>query len=303
MSYFTQQLVASSTPSTTIRAKFDELIQAHPAWDFVKEWTDSTFTVRTYKNDGTLNGMGKDMYFHLSHTTASAATSSFYMQCSEGFDATGNLLIRGCANPATTFTPEATFESATGATGYAASNANWNRVLLSATNTTDMTYWLVVTATGIWYRSTVDLYASHCGFFDQIFSHANFYPIWQAHIGNNDIDLSGSVSRRPSQAGVSLTDAFATYSYDVATTRLSTPMGQVPDIGMLFEKAYGTRMLVYSGSLAADNGKYFGIARDLLTYNVNATVNLGDTIEVDGNTYLCIFDQTTTANFVNVDAP
>jgi hypothetical protein len=303
MSYFTEQLVANASPSTVVRAKIDEMIQAHPAWDFVEEFVDGTYTSRVYKNDGALNGMGKDMYVTMSHTTATPTTSSFYLQASEGFDGTGNLLIRGCANPATTFTPEATFESATGATGYAPSNANWNRVLLSALNTTDMTYWLVVTATGIWYRSTVDLYASHCGFFDQLWSHANFYPIWMGHMGNNDIDLSGSVSRRPSQAGVSLTDAFATYSYDTTTTRFSTPIGTVPDVGSLFEKAYGTRMFVYSGSLAADNGKYFGLARDVLVFNINATVNIGDTIQVGTDTYLCIYDGTTQGIFVNTEAP
>lgn len=304
MSYFTAQLLLDSAASTTVRTKIHDMLVAHSAWSYIKEWTDSTYTVRTYKSTGTLNGTGKDFYVHISHTTASAATSSFYVQTSEDFNSTSNLLIRACVMPASTLTPEATYESAYGDVGYAASSSLWNRYTLAAVNTTDMTYWVIVTSTGLWYRSTADVYGVHVGLFLPFWNHANEYPLWQGHLGNTDPDNGSSLSRRPSMGGVAgMTDTFACYCMHSATTQHSVPMGTVPETGALYEKAYGTRMLVYMTSgTVADTGKYRGLARDLLTFLTNDAVALGDTIQVGSDTYVCLYDGGTYGNFVNTEA-
>lgn len=302
MAYFTEQRLLDSTPTTTVLTKIHDMMGDHAAWAHVEDWTDSTYTVRTYKCDSTVTGSGYDFYLHLSYTTAGAGTSQIFFQGSEGYDAANNLLIRGCGDPADTVTPDATYEAVAGNTGYAASSANWNRFMAGGVSTTDFTYWIVLTNTGFWFRSTTDNFGSHVGLFTPFWVHANEYPLWQFHVGNSDVDGGGSVSRRPSQAGVSMTDAFAVNSYNTANTQYSTMIGTVPNTGTLYDKSYGSRFVVYHSTATSDNGKVRGLAKDFLTFNTDAAVAVGDTIDIGSDTYVNLYDGTTVGYFVNWDA-
>lgn len=297
MSYFTEQRLLDSTPTTTLLTKFHDMITAHAAWDYVEDSTDGAFTVRTYKSDGTLNGEGKDFYLHFSFTTAAKETNGIYVQASEGWDTGAKKLIRGCVNPATTFTPEATYNSATGATAYVASSTNWNRVTTIGTSQVDMTYWVVVTSKGFWCYSTSSTYLSHAGLFLPLWSHANEYPLFQAPLGNTDQDASGSVSRRPSETS-SMSDAFAVAGHN--TNGYSLMMGTAPNTGALYDKAYGTRFVV--SHTTPGNGTYRGLLYDFLLFSVDAVVAIGDTIDIGTDTYVCLYDTGSLGYFVNTEA-
>lgn len=298
MSYFTEQRLLDTTPVTTVLNQIHTMMGAHAAWSHVEDSTDGSYTVRTYFCDGAVNGL-MDFYLHLSYVTSNKETNNVYIQVSEDWDAGAKKLIRGAVNPGTTFTPEGTYNSATGATSYVPSSTNWNRNVLFATSQTDFTYWIVLTERGFWIRTSVSTYPAYGGLFEPFWSHANEYPLYLAPIGYTDTDGSASFSRRPSETS-SLTDAFAGYAYN--SSGYSIMIGTVPDTGTLYDKSYGSRFVALH-TTAGSGGIYRGLLYDMLLFNVDSAVDIGDTIDIGADTYVCLYDTGSVGYFVNTEAP
>lgn len=300
MSYFTEQRLLDTTPVTTVLNQIHTMMGAHAAWSHIEDSTDGSYTVRTYFCDGAVNGL-MDFYLHLSYVTAAKETTNVYIQVSEDWDSGAKKLIRGAVNPATTFTPEGTYNSAYGATSYVPTNSAWNRnAVMSVMSKVNFTYWIVLTERGFWIRSTDSSYLMHGGLFLPFWSHANEYPLYLAPLGNADIDGSASLSRRPSES-TSLTDAFAAYALMTTGVNHSTLLGTVPNTLTLYDKAYGSRMQVVHSN-AGVNGSCRGYLYDMLLFDVDAAVEIGDTIDVGTDTYVCLHDDGAYGYFVNTEA-
>lgn len=302
MSFFSERRVLDDAPTMTVLNKIDELLVAHPAWTRLADAVDGGYTARQYRCSGAVSGLGYDWVLSLVYITASAATSTVTVQASEDVDGAG-ALVRGCVAPTTQMAPSATYAAFSDTTAYPVSSGNWNRYLILNTNPTDFTYYVVVTDRGLWLRSTADTYAKHAGLFEPFWDHVQEFPLYLSEIGTNDPDGGGSYSRRPSESGRIHPDVFALDSGISAPARwYSTPMGTVPDAGELQAKAYGTRLLLNHGSTDADNGEYRGLAYNCLIYSINAAVEVGDTIQVDGQTYVMLQDAVAYGMFVNTEA-
>ena len=300
MSYFSEQRLLDSTPVTTVLNQVHTMMLAHPAWSHVEDSTDGGSTVRTYMCDGTLNGTGYTFYVHLSN---SAQTSPIYLRASEGWDTGTKKLIRGCVNPANTYAPEATYNSGFGATGYAASDSRWNPYTYFYCDTSNFTYWVLLTATGLWIGTGQSpFYQCFAGLFEPFWEHPNEFPLIQGPIGNNDTDAAASFSRRPSETGTSWADMFAAYAHADTTSMYSPYIGSVPTAAALYDKAYGARLMAYA-TVAATNGSVRGLWRDLLVFAVSGAVAKGDTIDVGGSTYVCIYVSAGVGYFIDTEAP
>lgn len=81
----------------------------------------STRTHRVWKNPASNNSLGKDWYYDISYPTSGQAGITIHPF--EDYDAVNHLGIRGCV-PIATYTPETTYYSRYGATGYAL-ETNW----------------------------------------------------------------------------------------------------------------------------------------------------------------------------------
>lgn len=299
MTYFTEQRVLDSTPVTTVLNQVHAMMLDHPAWSHVENSVDGAYTIRTYMCDGAVNGTGYTFYVHLS---SSAETSPIYVRASEGWDTGTKKLIRGCMNPANYYTPDATYNSGTGDTAYAFTDARWNPYTYFYCDQANFTYWVVLTATGLWVGGNRSPYQpAFAGLFDPFWDHPNEFPLIQGPVGNSDTDGSGSFSRRPSETA-QYADMFAAYTFYAAESRYSPTLGAVPTEGTLYDKAYGTRLMALA-TTAAGNGAVRGVWRDLLMFAVTGGVAQGDTIDVDGVTYVCMMTYASVGYFVNTEAP
>lgn len=302
MVYATADVLASPEPTNVLRAAITTAIAGHPGWELVKDYTSGAYTCRTWKCKGASNGYGTDFFVTLFWGTASSATASMFWACSEQFNATSNLLIRPCANPASTLTPEATWASAYGATGYGPSASQIHTGVTTAVSTVAMTYWIKVTKRGIFVKTSSDTYGTYAGLFEPLWGHPQEFPIWLWEIGDADVDGAGSVSRRPACAGISMTDAFAVESHiDTGTHCLSTPMGSLPFGRELYGgKTIGSRYLLRHAN--GQNGEIRGLAWDCLVFMQEADVARGDMVTVDGHTYVCIDDSASAGLWMDKDA-
>src|SRR5690606_322196 len=122
MTYQTGSIL-SATPSADAMSIIESMLTAHPAWEFVENYVDGTYTNRVWKCLGTENDFGQDFYVAFMRLTATINTAPIIVQAAEQYNSTTHVATRALAVPGATFNPEATFASPYGATGYAFSHA------------------------------------------------------------------------------------------------------------------------------------------------------------------------------------
>ena len=195
MAFSTGTITSSATPTVDLIALVETMLTAHAAWTFVEEYTSGSNVSRVWKNEGALNGFGQDFYIILWRSTTTS-TTTLYLLAAEDYNSTTHLCIRACAQPGTTFTPEATYNSAIGATGQVFSNTTWNTVCALTTSTAAFEYLIRVTNNSLLIKSSSgSAYGVGAGLFTPFFpSQPNEFPLALFQWGNTDTDGSGSVS-------------------------------------------------------------------------------------------------------------
>lgn len=301
MVYRTGHTDAIAQPAVFIRSEIEAALSAHGGWQFVKEFVSSSFTCRTWKCLGASSGLGTDFFVTMFWNTAQTATGATYWSCHEQFNATSNLLIRACAPPAVTYTPEATWASAFGATGYLPNASQIPTSVTTTVSATSMDYWIKVTKRGIFVKTSSDTYGTYVGLFEPLVPHAQEFPIIQWSIGSSSAGTNGSVSRRPSCSGVSMSSAFSIRSEVSAANTLSALISSLPFGGVLYGgKAYGSRF--YFKHATTTNGEGRGAAYDCLVFAQEADVARGDSVLVEGRKFVCIDDAVSTGLWVDTEA-
>lgn len=287
MAYASGQLTGAANPAQDLVTQIETLLTNHVAWTFVEEVISGTSIFRVWKNAGTSNAWGTD--FHIALQRTDIAT---YLRvlAFEVWDATNKLGIRGCPDPMMTATPEATYASYQGATGAVLTDFNhFNRYCIVPLSTVDFNWWVVVTNNQLIVVSNADAAAPTvlAGVFERFTSHTHEFPLVVQRVGYGDLDTAGSVSRRPGSAGVSVADCFAVavyYSIHVWTTTEGSVPGDL--LNLHGGKALGSRVIVRHS--ASTGGVIRGLYYDLLYFNYSVGVEIGDTMTIDTQTWLCV---------------
>lgn len=303
MSYFTERLTNVTNPAVVFRAKLREMMIAHPAWEFVEEYENTTTakTYEVYKNLGTANSWGQDFFFTTSWTTSSPNTGIMYMGGSERYDLSTHKAMYALYSPysnvaasqANDYTrhPLST-QHAPGTTG----SSDLNQYLYSQFSATDMTYWIVLTESSVTLKTSVsNAYGVHVGVFKPYWDHPYEFPLYCLQIGQSDGRNGGSVSRRPGSTSTgSYNWAIHGYSqkagYGMAVENCEgTPVGQLPsvtDVKYASGVAMGSppRLRMYEST----DGDVRGVMSHVLCFNQNSAVVVGDTLNVDGKLWVLL---------------
>lgn len=299
MVYKTEQVTNNATPTLKLMTEVTNAFTAHPSWTFVKTYTQTGWEVSVWRSTGAANGTGKDVVVAYGRTT-NAPTSAVRWLVSEGFNAATDQFIRPAGNPANTYTPDAVYSSLSGDTGVAWGASNTNPNVLNAVSSVDFTYWLKVTKRGAFCVTTADTFASYAGLFEPLWPHPQEYPVWMWEMGDNDVDGSGSATRRPS-VSTSILDTFAIESSIDRVHAFTTPMGTIPSGSALYAGiSQGSRYLLTHAETT--NGEYRGLAYDCLVLRQDVDVARGDTVDVQGDTYVLFLDAVTYGLWVNTEA-
>lgn len=303
MSYVENTVVSNAAPTTALVSAIEAQLTAHEAWSFVEQVTDGSFTVRIWRNLGTKNDWGADFYVALMVTTSSSGTSNLIMKAAESWDGSTKLATRGCPNPASTYTPDATFNSAYGTTGYAWSSTNWNANVSFSTSITSFTYRIVVTSNGLHVFTSTSNNYGYAGLFETWWpSTTNEFPLCVAAPSTSTSTRYTSVSRRPTET-TSMSYGFYMYYVPSATYINGVVAGNVgaSSPSALYGSSFlGARLVLQAPS--GPQGTLRGHYRDVLVFAVDSVVNVGDTVMVDGKLYVCMYDTGSFGVFVDTSA-
>lgn len=292
MAYASGTITSSATPAIDLISLVEAMLTTHAAWTFVEEYTLSTQVSRVWKCDGALNGYGQDFYIILYRLTASDATDVTIL-AAEQYNSTTHLVIRGCANPGSTATPEPIYNSRYGDTGYAFNYGNWNIYCTVSASSATFDYYIRVTNNSILVVSSASNgYGIGAGLFTPLFpSQPNEFPLAQFHWGNKGSDNSSSVSRRPSIT-TSITDAFGIYySYATTNSAYETLIGGIADTSDPMYQSdgpVGARFLIRH--TYTTGGSYRGYLSDIMVFSQHTDVSVGDTIQINGELWVCFSD-------------
>lgn len=297
MAYQSGTITSDPAPSTTMLNVIETMLGAHAAWAFVEERVSGIYTCRIWRNKGTVNALGQDWYLIIRRTTTSLGTSQILLNAAETYDGAGNV-SRSCPGSAT-LTPDATYNAVAAAP--VALSALSASVTPISTLTSTFTYWLIVTNNTIVLRNTAAAFGFYVGLYSSFW--LTDWPTKDFPLVDTLIAVSsaaGSVTRLPgttvatSSAGaVDLSQTAA--AWDPA---LGTIGGTVPDLGNAVPR--GSRLAVSGAStgVVVKRGLYY----DLLYFQVATGVAAGDTIVVNGQTYVCMVVTGTVGYFANTAA-
>lgn len=282
MAYASGTNTGSTDPVSDFVGEIETLLTAHAAWTFVEEVIDGSWTYRIWRNSGLQNDWGEDFYIALMWTS----TTLLYSVPFEEWDAVNKKGIRGTPRPENTRTPEATYGSYYGDTGYDLDNNNAFYYTSGRMDFSTVSYdwWVVVTKNGLFYMTSEWLFPVYLGLFESFHpTNPREFPLWLVPLGDNDIDRAGTVSRMPEWSG-SRSDCFATYAHISSATQWTIMDGTIPDGELLHGgEALGSRFCVYMSN--PNDGAVRGLAYDVLLFSTDSAVSKGDTITVDGSTY------------------
>ena len=294
MSYQTGSIL-SATPSNEVMTIIESMLTAHPAWEFVENYVDGTYTNRVWKCLGTENGFGQDFYVAFMRLTASIGTAQIIVQVAEQYNATTHVATRALANPGSTFTVDATYAAPYGNTGYAFSHANWYKSIPYTPTTSTFQYYFVVTPNSILMAGSSTTYPVFAGLYEPFWDGLDTipdFPLCAIQMGYSDADGSGAFTRMPGAQGTSYTDTMAAYWYlgavgSPANALLQTPHGSVGTNNPVSkQKLYGAEVCAMTGS-----GTFppKGVFTDMLYFMGSG--GRGDTLTVDGDTWVNVYPQ------------
>lgn len=272
MAYATGQITLSNTPRADLLVQVETLLTTHTAWSFVEEHVDGSWTFRIWKNSGLENSWGQDFYIAFGLLSSN---ETLYCFTFEVWDDVGKLGIRGCPNRTSNLTPEETYASYGGDTGYPLSNSTAFGQVTQATNTTDFDWYCLVTKDVCIVNVDTSNNFLYNGLFESfVTDHPQEFPITSSSV------TLGSCSRRPAMGGTYMTNAF-NLTFGFWTQAEGTVPTGMPLHG---NKSLGARTVVIHGT--GTGGLYRGLLYHVLRFNTDAAVEVGDTITVGNVTYV-----------------
>lgn len=302
MSY-TSGTITSATPSTVLLAAIETEMTNHPAWEFVEEYVDGTYTNRIWKNLGTENDWGQDYYVALMRLTSGIGANPIIIKAAEQYSTSTHLAIRNIGpSSSTAVTPAATY-------------ASYNETGLSFTNsvifspsitvqTTAFTYHIGVTAN--WfsvYNTTMSttygplITGLYTSFWVTDWPDQEF-PLVSRYAFHSSTSGGGAYSRRPGRIGVATNYCFnVCVATGLAYTNLIGNIGTTHSLlgSKLYGSPYATSTYLDSSNSA---GPAKGIIPDMLIFGYSTTPALGDTLTVDAETWTCLFVHSSSTPYI-----
>lgn len=277
MTYATNTITGSSTGPADLRTVIEGLLVAQGSWGSapVDSYTASTFNVHVWKNNGPTP-------FYLALNLNTAAPTNLVFKVFEDYTVATHLGIRGVtANNVL----DVASGSGYGNTGYAPEATQWTAGYLLSCPSSSFTYRVRVTANGVIAQSSASANPIYAGLFTPIWSHANEFPLMMWLLGGSSL---AGFTRRPGAASA------ATTNFEVSSS---------PDF---FDGAYGTLgqsdtlcgTRIYSSRVKAKMSSTITgqtelcrgyLDTDLLVVNPVTAAAAGDTVTINGVTYVGIF--------------
>jgi hypothetical protein len=271
VSYFTEQQLSDATPGTTMLAALETMLTAHASWTFVEE--DSGYRVwKNNENDG-----GEDFHAVL----RSDGALNLYVYGTEQWDVVTHRPKFPCPSSSSGYTVSAVSEAHSDDVETSMSYMTGHAI---AGNVINYSYWMTVTRNGIYVFSEATA-MKMVGLYEKLWSHANNGPgLYAGPLGIGSYSGAGTVSRRPTQAGIYVNRNFAavTSNEQKNFNQVGGTLDPYYDVGS-GPVATGARIWI----VTYDKGHYFGLLRDDVLYFYTATaVNKGDTITLGASTFV-----------------
>lgn len=271
---------------------------AQGAWELVEDYTTGTVKWTVLRCKASSNLLGQPFYVLLNRST-NAGTTTVYVGLAEGYDTATHSYIRPAMQNASAATPSVNQAYNSTTETYAVSTAQtpgtlWTHALTG--NATSYEYWLVPNNNGltlIFRHSTSTISMVHVEVAESLVDNpAVNDPMPLCIWAGTTSGLNGAVTRAP------LATAAQTYLWTLVgstdwTPRIGTILGTGTNAGNLFQgnKPVGTR--VRSRTYHESNNTNSSTAgwarllyRRVLGFNYAAGVVTGDTITVNGATWL-----------------
>lgn len=290
MGYVTGQITSSASHLDDLITAIEAEMTAHAAWTFIEEYDiSSSVRYRIWRNEWDQNDWGESFYIAFMFDPNYGTSDSFYIKVFEDWDPVSKLAKRGCPRPSNTATPEpdgsGRGDTADDLGASSVDSYHWSGAYAD-TNNVDFTYWFSVNKNCIIGSTTLSPYAVYAGLFESFGAlHVNEFPLVIIPLDDHDADYSGSCTRRPGEEGNYMSDAFAVEGLGGTWT---TAVGTVPSGYALYGgSALGGRLKVENASSSAGPGLR-GLLYHLLHFDVEAGVEEGDTITVNGDTWVLI---------------
>lgn len=290
MGYVTGQITSSASHLDDVITAIEAEMTAHPAWTFIEEYDISaTVRYRIWRNEWDQNDWGESFYIAFAFDPNYGTTDDFSIKVFEDWDAGNKTAARGCPNPSRTQTIGAdgslrgtTYDSL--GTSINADFYHCSRAY-TRTNDVDFTYWAAVTKNCLIIFTSPSPYITYAGLFESFgASHVNEFPLAIVPILYGDDDYSGTCTRRPGEEGEYMYDAYAIEGRSHQWTRTD---GTIPTSNYDFYGGGALGSRLYIDHERANVGPTVrGLYYDLLYFAVAAGVEAGDTITVQGSTWV-----------------
>jgi hypothetical protein len=295
MPYKTGTVVGSSTGPADVRTQIETLMTAQGNWTLVDTYTTGTMHVRMWQCMASGNSWGTAWY--LAMMTNTASPTYLYFKVFEDYISATKLCVRGVPNSSTTV--DLPTASGYGNTGYAVDHGNWASYQLEFPSSTFI-YRIRVTASGVYGYSSLGNYYVYGGLFLPIWTHANEFPLLGVFLGNSG---TPGCTRRPGIAGSSSSIWYMAITVDDAS-RFDGAFGTLGRAdGMAGSRVYASRQAVrhYSTVNGVSETIRGCLDTDLLLVRTDATVAIGDTLNINSVPYVCIGDNGTMCCFLRTD--
>lgn len=329
--YRTGNIQLSTTPTNDLIAVIEEALAAAGWTKPFANYADgaqSTHTNRVWRCPTSLSGYASPFYLILSATTNGTGTT-LYVNVAESADGTTGKFfnLTGFLATSTSFS---WYINADGSFGNNATVSAWPLSQGSAntanspqhdglgttvlTNTSNFTYWVMVTKRGVFIKTSItnNAGAVYAGLFESVLNNANEFPLARGGLWLGNGDTAGmAVTRRPGEA-VGTTTTATNYAANVASNLQfwGLPLGILSSTSQsadVYGKIAGSRVAIAHWNsakmaLPGNNQVVRGILYDLLVfYSVSVTV--GDTMTLDdGSRWVAFYSSGSYSLWVNRDA-
>lgn len=308
--------ITSANPAADLYAQIDTALSS-AGFTFVDTVVITTRTHKIWKSNAANNTANVDWYLDVTYTTT--GTGSIWLGIFEDYNATTDIGYRGIVWDTTT-TVEQTYFSKYGATGYAL-ETNWT----GATNTFNQIdlstaafgYWISITQNRIIAMTSLSATKLvYCGVWEPNTAHSTYAgaQVFPLIVGSLDTYLSSAAGTAATNAGVTRaprapsisrwTRAGVFWSGHSIANHPDGGYGAIgagdvsPFLGAIQPRGKYIYVLLNqsaANSFSSDNAQYalnanapanVGRAKDVLSFLAAATVTRGDTVTINGETWI-----------------
>ena len=273
-------------------AKIEELLTAHASWTFIKTVTVSAYTYRVWQNAG--HAWSGNRPFHVIFRTTSSQLDYLSIIAAEGFN-TGDDKASGYTGGASSITADANGTRAAAALSTAFVDCVWISGIPTAAT---YTYWIAVTAEGVFVRASGVTEYCYVGLFDPL--PLNVYPAGAefplvAVSRNPQFNQTSSMSfaRFPNRTGT-----LTNYPLNAKADPTTPLIGAIPTgLAWFGGKSLLARILVSHYSSHGYTPR--GLLPSWLLFSAvpETGVTLGDSITIDGTIYRHVAPTTGSTSF------